>query len=105
MTTPTQRFEQAHRYAVALGNAAYAQAGPENEAKADAYYKTYQREMLSFLKLEAMRWPHPDQRQIDAESVDLLLTTSDHICPECFRTTAINRCPVCDWDGDYSVDA
>jgi len=53
--------------------------------------------------LERIRQPHPDQAAIDAESAALLRQgLAEFICPECGVRTAINRCPKCDWDGDYS---
>ena len=56
--------------------------------------------------LERIRQPHPDQAAIDAESAALLRQgLAEFVCPECGVRTTIHRCPKCDWDGDYSIDA
>jgi hypothetical protein len=68
------RFRQAVRNAVKLADAAY-EKGDTLGAKATAYYETYRREMAAFDQLEAMRWPHPNQTEIDAQSAELLVST------------------------------
>ena len=57
-------------------------------------------------QLRLLCQPHPDQAAIDAESAALLRQgLAEFVCPECGVRTAIHRCPKCDWDGDYEIDA
>ena len=93
MSSYHERFSQAHRHAVAAGEAAYERA-PQGEKWA-AYHQTYRREIVAFDELEALRRPHPRQAEIDAESAALLRNTR----PECERPIPASRCEHCNGDG------
>lgn len=72
MTTPMQRYVQAHQHAMNAADKAYHSTHTSQTCKWRAFKSTYNREMAAFFQLEAMRWPHPNQTEIDRQSAELL---------------------------------